>query len=135
MAYSHTSVQLAGFHFEDSLITFKLDSGLTADHVGEPIALKTGVNGTVKRGADGERIHGYLQSYEDRTVEGAKVGAVALRLAQRFKVKTADTLAVGDCACCAGNGEVRKMVVATDELPVDNVVVEVVGGYAVVHKI
>lgn len=131
MASFHTGVRLEGFHDEYSIITFLLASTMTAADAGKPVALDTTANGRVKVAGDGERIFGYLESFEDRVVEGNKVGAVAQRFGMSFKIKAADTLAVGDTAVGAGNGEVKKAAAGD---PKDNIVVAVANGRAIIHK-
>lgn len=131
MASFHTGVRLEGFHDETSIITFNLKSDVVVADAGKPVALDTSVNGTVKVAGDGERIFGYLESVEIRTVEGTRVGAVAQRFGMSFPIKDADTLAVGDTAVGGGGGTVKK---AASGDPKDNIVVSVANGRAVIHK-
>lgn len=133
MASFHTGVRLEGFHIETSIITFVCKSTMTIADVGKPVAIDTTANGQVKVAGDGDRIFGYLESFEDRVVEGDKVGAVAQRFGMSFKIKSGDALAVGDTAVgSAVSGEVKKAA-AND--PSDNVVVSVANGRAVIHKL
>lgn len=126
----HTGVQLSGYHFEDSHITFKLAVGLDATYIGKPVALDT-ANGTVKVCGDGDRVHGILASFEDRIVEGSRVGAVALRFAT--KLETTGAVAVGDSV--VGSATAGKVKAATEADRNDNIVVEVGTGYAIVHRV
>ena len=128
----HTKVSLAGFHFEQFMLTVNLASGITTDDVGAPMAVDTSAANKFKIAGDGDVIVGRLESVEDRTVEGILVGTVAFRFAAKFPVKAADTLAVGGTAVGAASGEVKAAASADYA---QNIVTEVSGGYATVVKL
>jgi len=68
-----------GIRTETAAATFVLDASITANtDVGKLVTL-TG-NHTVGLADDGDTIFGYLESFEDRVTEGAKLGAVSWML-------------------------------------------------------
>jgi hypothetical protein len=105
-------VTLAGYSFEDSMLTFNLATGITAAHVGRAVSVDTSVANTVKLAADGDEIIGRLETVELRTQEGSSVGAVALRFCQLLPIKTGETIVVGDVIEGAGDGEVKAKAIA-----------------------
>lgn len=108
-------VTLNGYHFEDSMLTFNLASGITASDVGKAVSVDTSANNTVKLAGDGDEIIGRLETVELRTQEGLNVGTVALRFAQLLPIKSGETINVGDGLVGAGSGEVKAQA-ATVEL-------------------
>jgi hypothetical protein len=137
MATDLQTVKLHGYSFPDWQFTFNLATAAVKGDISKPVTLDTSGANKMKPGADNTPIDGVLLSYEDRTIEGIKVGTVALKFAAKFAVKAADALAVGDTAICAGGGEVRKWISGTDAaVPARaaNVVTEVSGGFATVVK-
>lgn len=130
----HDKVTLRGFHWEDSSLTFNLASAIAAADVGKAVSLNGVVANSVKLAADGDAIVGRLATYEDRTVEGIKVGAVELQFANLLPVNAAalSALAVGDSVQGAGAGEVKKAA-AND--PRKNFVAEIIGTNAVVVQV
>lgn len=131
MAVTHNKVSLRGFHFEDSIVTMILAAGIVAADVGKAISFGAAAN-TGKLAADDDVIIGQLVSVEDRKVEGQLIGAVALRFSNLMPVKAGDTIAFGDTAVGAGNGEVKKAAAKNHNA---NFVAEVANGFAVVVKI
>lgn len=103
----HTQVALAGYDFPDAQLTFKISGSPVAADVGKAVSQDTATANTVKLAADGDEIIGYLMTFEDRTVEGQKVGVVALKFAQKLKIKTGETVIVGNRLIGAGAGEVK----------------------------
>lgn len=137
----HTTVDLRGIHFEDRKITFTLNAAIVKADEGKPVTMDS-ANNRVDLAGDGDNILGYLEVVEDRVVEGIKVGTIALNYVAEWTIKAADTLAVGDVAVGAGNGEVKKadLVVTTATEPAvkpwgANIVVAVSSGKAVVVKV
>lgn len=150
----HTTVDLNGFHFEDSKLTFVLNDAIVKADEGKPVTFDS-ANNRVKLAVDGSSILGVLEVVEDREIEGIKVGTIALRYTKKWPIKASDTLAVGDTAVGAGSGEVRKRTAAVAGsqsgttpfavvFPVPqeavaawgaNLVVEVSSGYATVIKV
>lgn len=72
-------ITLLGFPHDAFNYTFNLAAAVTADDVGKPVAIDATADNTVKVAGDGDTIIGTLVTYENRTVEGAKVGAVDLK--------------------------------------------------------
>lgn len=118
MAIFHTQVALHGFEFEDSHLTVKLNSAITAADIGKALSQDTSADNTVKLAADGEVIVGVLSTFEDRTIEGQKVGTMKFRFASKLPIKSglsgAKVVARGKLLCGAGSGEVRAIDPATD---------------------
>lgn len=94
-----------GIRTESASATFLLDSSLTKDDVGTPVAM-TG-NLEVGLGSDGNPIVGYLESFENRVTEGAVVGAVNWHICADFEYSGTAPVA-GDFAVVDGTGKVRK---------------------------
>lgn len=128
----HTNVSLRGFHFEDSILTVNLASGIGTADIGKAVTIDTSGPNKFKLAGDGDPVMGRLESVEDRTTEGSLVGAVAFRFANSFKIASGETVQVGDTVVGAGDGEVKA---ATTKNYADNFVAEVGTGYAVVVKI
>lgn len=125
-------VTLAGFHFEDWSLTFNLAAGITANDIGKAVSLNGTTANSVKLAADGDVIIGRLATYEDRTIEGIKVGAVELKFANTLPIVSGGgSVVVGGSVQGAGNGEVK--AVTFD--PSLNYVVEVNGLVATVIKV
>ena len=133
MAYD---VTLIGQTQPDFNYTFAISDTITdGDAVlGLAVCQDTTANNTVKLATDGSEIFGQIIMYEDRTSQGdGKVVTVATRGGMKFKVKSGESITVGDAVVGAGNGEVRKKVGASDTTTGD-VVWEVPTGYCVILK-
>lgn len=109
----HTQVALHGYDFQDSQLTFNLNASMVAANVGAPVALDAATPNTVKLAGDGDEIIGVLMTFEDRTIEGQKVGTVELRFAKKLKIKTGETVVVGNRLVGAGGGEVKAFALPT----------------------
>lgn len=136
MPYSHTQITLRGYHFEDASFGFNLNAAITEDDIGKAVTIDTAAANTVKLAGDDDEIIGRLATFENRSVEGTKVGAVELRFANTLPVATGATIAVGDTAVGAGDGEVRRLEDTGVSAPdySKNFVAEIVGNFAVVVK-
>lgn len=133
MAYD---VTLIGQTQPDFNYTFAISDTITdGDAVlGLAVCQDTTANNTVKLATDGSEILGQIIMYEDRTSQGdGKVVTVATRGGMKFKVKSGESITVGDAVVGAGNGEVRKKAGASDTAT-GNVVWEVPTGYCVILK-
>lgn len=133
MAYD---VTLIGQTQPDFNYTFAISDTITdGDAVlGLAVCQDTTAKNTVKLATDGSEILGQIIMYEDRTSQGdGKVVTVATRGGMKFKVKSGESITVGDAVVGAGNGEVRKKVGASDTATGD-VVWEVPTGYCVILK-
>lgn len=133
MAYD---VTLIGQTQPDFNYTFAISDTITdGDAVlGLAVCQDTTAKNTVKLATDGSEILGQIIMYEDRTSQGdGKVVTVATRGGMKFKVKSGESITVGDAVVGAGNGEVRKKVGASDTAT-GHVVWEVPTGYCVILK-
>lgn len=88
-------VSLRGLHQEEFNYVFNLASAIVAADVGKAVTLDTSAANTVKLAGDGDPIIGYLESVEDRTVEGISVGTVATKGVYKFTY-TGTAPSVGD---------------------------------------
>lgn len=136
MAYD---VTLIGQTQPDFNYTFAISDNITdGDAVlGLAVCQDTTAKNTVKLATDGSEILGQIIMYEDRTSQGdGKVVTVATRGGMRFKVKTGESIAVGDVIVGAGDGEVREKVASGSgaDTAAGEVVWEAPTGYAVILK-
>lgn len=96
MATIGEGISLRGITHEDFHYPFNLASGMTIADVGKAVALDTTAARTVKIAAATEELLGVLVSFEDRTVEGVKVGTVALKGGFQLTAVTGHAIVVGD---------------------------------------
>lgn len=94
MAIIGAGVTLRGQTQPESRYTFVLDAAIVVGDIGKAVSIKAGSANTVKLAAAGELVVGRLYSFEDRTVEGIKVGTVETR--GGFVMTTTGVVAVGD---------------------------------------
>lgn len=94
MAIIGAGVTLRGQTQPESRYTFVLDAAIVVGDTGKAVSIKAGSANTVKLAAAGELVVGRLYSFEDRTVEGIKVGTVETR--GGFVMTTTGVVAVGD---------------------------------------
>lgn len=87
-------VTLRGIPQPDFRFTFLLNSTIVAADVGKPVAIKAGAANTVEIAGDGALVVGVLKSFEDRTIEGIKVGAVETK--GGFLLSTTGVIAIGN---------------------------------------
>ena len=119
-------ISLAGLFHEDWQYPFYVSGAVTQADVGKAVTLDTTAQNTVKLAGDGDPILGRLETFEDRTVEGVKVGTVSIQGGMKFP-KTAAAIAVGNSIVGGGGGLVKADVSANGH----NVVVEVGADYVV----
>ena len=129
MAIIGQGVSLHGMTHNDFHYPFLLDVTVTKDDVGKPVAFKPGTANTVIVAPDGAQVIGKLVTFEDRAIEGIRVGTVTLR--GGFSFEFTGTLAPGDTAVGAGGGRVKRAAQANHA---DNIVVEVSDGRAVIVR-
>lgn len=124
MAYTPQQVVSHGFPFDDFEFTYNLAAGITAADVGKAVTLDNTGPAKFKLAGNGNPIHGYLKTVEDRTVSGMLVGTVARKFKSKLKAVSGHSIAVGEAVCGSSTaGIVREAVAGTD--PITNVVVEV----------
>jgi hypothetical protein len=131
----HTQVALHNFDFPEFQLTFKLATAVVAADTGKAVSLDATAPNTVKLVADNEPIFGRLYTYEDRTIEGQKVGTVELKFARKLAILSGQTVVVGDRLIGAGNGLVKAHPApSTAALAASHarapIVVAVAGGFA-----
>lgn len=89
--------------------TFVLDDNITENDCGKAVMQDTSAANKVKLATAGAEILGRLETFENRVVEGVKVGAV--KLIGGFELPTAEAYAapaVGDALVGAAGGFVNK---------------------------
>jgi hypothetical protein len=128
----HNVVNMRGYRFEDFTLTVNLAAAVTAADIGKALSWDTSAANTMKLAADGDHIAGRLDVYEDRKIEGIKVGTVEFKFAARLPIKAASGVAVGNTVVGAGNGEVKPAGTAA---PDNNYVAAIDGNYAIVLKL
>lgn len=89
-------VSLNGIYDEDAQFTYLLASATTIDDIGKAVTVDTSAANKVKLAVAGDRILGRLETFEDRTVEGIKVGAVSTGGILQFPIADSVTVNVGD---------------------------------------
>ena len=94
MAIIGAGVTLRGQTQPESRYTFVLEAAIVVGDIGKAVSIKAGSANTVKLAAAGELVVGRLYSFEDRTVEGIKVGTVETR--GGFVMTTTGVVAVGN---------------------------------------
>lgn len=125
MAVIGKGVSLRGIVHEDFHYTFNVKSTITADDVGKPVTLDATAARTVELAGDGDVVIGVLASFEDRTTEGVKVGAVALKGGFKLTGVSGHTIAVGGTVVGSATAGQVKAAVAADWT--QNIVVAVSG--------
>jgi hypothetical protein len=110
-------VTLRGLIPQDMAWTWNVSGVVTFDDVGELVAQDLTAANTVKLLAVDEQPIGMLASYEDRKIEGIKIGTVDHK--GGFKVTYTGALAIGDSVCgSATPGVVKKAAAANRTLVV-----------------
>lgn len=130
MAYTHNSVSLRGFHFEDAHLTANLHADITRDHLGHAVTIDPDAVAGVKLAEDDDIIIGRLETFENRETEGSVVGAVSLNFSNLLPLADPAAVAVGQTAVGAGDGKIKG--VAFDGT---NFISEIDGDFAVVTKV
>lgn len=107
-------VSLRSIPNEEFHYTFLLASGITEASIGLAVSLDTGAANTVKLAGNGEVVIGRLETYEDRTVEGIKVGTVSMKgaLVLPWSGTLSPAFVVGSRIVGAGSGFIRPLVAA-----------------------
>lgn len=111
MAITGEGISHRGFVHEDFNIPFNLTGTVTKDNLGHPVTIDAANSRAVKVAGDGDPIIGILVSYEDRTVEGVKVGTVAMKGGFQFTGVSGHAIVVGDTiegSATAGQVQARR---------------------------
>lgn len=133
MPYTPNQIVTFQYSFEDFTFTYLLDTAITAADVGKAVMIDpTGTSQIkVKLATAGADVFGRLETFEDRTQIGIKVGSVARKF--RSKLPSTGSVAVGDNVI----GSATAGVVTTGAVPASghrNLVVETGTGYVIVEK-
>lgn len=131
MPYTPNAVVTHQFSFEDFTFTYYLDAAIVAADVGKAVMLDTTGTNKVKLATDNAVVFGRLETFEDRTQEGVKVGAVSRKF--RSKLPKTGTVAVGDTVTGSATAGVVKASTGTDST-YENTVIEVGTDFAIVEK-
>lgn len=130
--YSHQNVTLRGFHFEMASLTVNLAAEVTADHVGFALTPDASGPNKMKLAGAGDVVVARLATFEDRKVEGTRVGAAEFQFSNTLPIADGETINPGNTVVGAGGGKVK--AAATADFT-QNFVGEVIGTSAVVVKI
>lgn len=95
MSVIGSGVSLRGVPFPDFELVWNVSGTLTQADVGKAVTQDTAAASTVKLAGDGNPILGNLVSYENRVVEGIKIGTVAHKGCFKFEY-TGTAPVVGD---------------------------------------
>lgn len=107
MAIIGAGVTLQGIIPQAFAWAWNVSGAVTSANVGELVAQDITAANTVKLLADGDAPIGFLATFEDRTIEGIKVGTVDHK--GGFPVKYNGALAIGDSVVgSATPGQVKK---------------------------
>jgi hypothetical protein len=90
-------------------LTFVLNADITAQDVGKAVTQDTSAANTVKLAGAGDPIFGRLETFEDRVVEGVKVGAVKIIAGMELPTASGYTAQIGDKVIGAAGGMVTKI--------------------------
>ena len=132
MAYASLGLPVShGFSNNETAFTYLISGTCTASDVGKAVALDTAAANTVKLAGDNDVIFGRLETFEDRTVLGIKVGAVARQFKQKLP-KTAAAITVGQSV--SGSATPGAVKAATAQDTNRNIVVEVFADSVSVEK-
>lgn len=92
----------------DNGLTFILNDAIVEANEGLLVTQDTSAANKVKLCGDGDKILGKLFRYEERVVEGVKLGSVQLVGGMEFPVAAGATLDIGDAVVGAAGGYCRK---------------------------
>jgi hypothetical protein len=124
------------FGFEDFTFTMNVSGAVTAADVGKAVTLDTTAANTVKLAADNDPVYGRLETFEHRTQENIKVGAVARKF--RAILPTAAAVTIGqEVSGSATAGAVKPTTAqpATEGARNNRVIEVLTGNRAVVEQL
>jgi hypothetical protein len=103
----YSVIRHKGIRIEDANATYFLNASITShSDIAKPVSLDATANFTIGLAADGAQILGALESYEDRTQEGYKAGAVAPLMYTTFEYSGTDPV-IGQWVVGDGTGKVK----------------------------
>jgi hypothetical protein len=100
---------LKNLKHEDFMYTALISGTVTQNDLGKAVTQDTTADNTFKLAGDGDPIHGFLVSYEDRTIEGVKVGTISPVGGHEFEVANGATVNRGDYLVGGGSGLVKAL--------------------------
>jgi nanoRNase/pAp phosphatase (c-di-AMP/oligoRNAs hydrolase) len=122
-----------GYALEDFMFTYLLSGTITAADVGKAVMLDTAAPNTVKLTQAAEDvIFGRLETFEDRTTLGIKVGTVSRKFKDKLP-KAANVITVGQSV--AGSAVAGIVKAAASQNTLQNIVIEVGTDFVVVEKL
>ena len=86
----------AGISHEEWYYPWTLHADIVVGDIGKAVTIDTTANARVKLCGDTDIIIGRLESFEDRTMEGIKVGSVAMKGGMTLPMAATSQPAVGD---------------------------------------
>lgn len=100
------SITHQGIRTESAAATFNLGTSLTEgyDEVGRLVSMSSTLDFTVEKNVDGAPILGMLESYEDRSQEGLKTGAVTWQICVKAPYSGAAPVRGKGLVCDATDG-------------------------------
>lgn len=110
MAYNPANVVSFGFPIDATIFTYLLAPATSAADVGKAMSQDVTAASRVKPAANGDRIFGRLETYEDRDSLSIKTGAVSRKFKEKLPAAAGHGILVGDSVVGAGAGLVRKAV-------------------------
>jgi hypothetical protein len=106
--YDPRNIVSSGFPIDDVRFTYAISGVVTQADLGKAVTQDKTAPNTMKLAGDGDPIHGRLETYEDRSQQGAgKVGTVARQFKEKLPANAGHTIAVGDSVVGAGAGLVK----------------------------
>ena len=121
-----------GYPIEDSMFTYLLSGTITIADIGKAVMLDTAAANTVKLTQAAEDvIFGRLETFEDRTALGIKVGTVARGFKDKLP-KAANVITVGQSVAGSAVAGIVKAALTQDTNR--NIVIEVGTDFVVVEK-
>jgi hypothetical protein len=106
VTYKATAVVAHSFSFPDFTFSQNVSGAVSnPGDVGKAVSVDPATPNTVKLAADGDAIHGRLESVETGGLDGLTIGAVSRKF--RAILPTSGVVAVGDSVVGAGGGLVK----------------------------
>jgi hypothetical protein len=93
---------------------WKISGSPTQADVGKAVSIDTTAAYTVKLAADNDPIIGVLETLEIRTIEGINVCTVSTKGGWKMKLKTSETVTIGQEVQGGGAGEVKGLAAQND---------------------
>lgn len=125
-------VSLEAFSQNDFTFTRFITGVVTPADVGKAVAFDAASPASVKLAGDGDEVYGRIYQVENRTQEGVTTVTVERKFTKRLPIKAGQVVVVGGTVIGAGAGEVKPAVTPN---PLNNIVLAIVGAFAIVEKL